>query len=80
MKNENLFGKIDRVIEEIKKVERKSESAPKEETDPRIVALLDEGTQIVSELDPLVRETLRDDPDALAEWDEIMHMCDDPPA
>jgi hypothetical protein len=31
----------------------------------------------IEELDPLMREKLRDDPAALAEWDEIVHMCDD---
>ena len=50
---------------------------PKEESDPRIRKLLDEGRLICARLDPIMRDRFRDDPAALAEWDEIMHMCDD---
>lgn len=39
--------------------------------------LLEEGRKVQNELDPLMRETFRNRPEKLAEWDEIMHMCDD---
>lgn len=48
-----------------------------EERQRRISELIAQGEQTVRELDPIVRETFKDDPAALAEWDEIMHMCDD---
>lgn len=48
-----------------------------EETDPRIKKLLDEGTELTRELDVIVRETYRDDPVTLAEWDSIMRMDPD---
>jgi hypothetical protein len=48
-----------------------------EERDRLISEALDRGMKAVEQLDPIVRETFRDDPAALAEWDEIMHMCDD---
>lgn len=48
-------------------------SAPDDEdTDEHVRKLLDEGTKTVRELDPLVREHCKDDPAALAEWEEIM--------
>jgi regulator of replication initiation timing len=61
----------------IVKVKRIDDDDPKEESDPRIRKLLDEGRLICARLDPIMRERFRDDPAALAEWDEIMHMCDD---
>jgi hypothetical protein len=48
-----------------------------EETDPRILELINKGMKIQKELDPIVREAYRNDPEKLAEWDSIMHMCDD---
>lgn len=61
----------------IDKVKRIDEDDPKEESDPRIGKLLDEGRLICARLDPIMRERVRHDPAALAEWDEIIHMCDD---
>jgi hypothetical protein len=46
--------------------------------DPHLAQLIAKGMRAIEELDPIVRETFRDDPAALAEWDEIMHMLDDP--
>jgi len=49
---------------------------PNEPTDPEIVKLLEEGMDAIRQLDPIVRETFRDQPEKLAEWDSIMHMND----
>jgi hypothetical protein len=77
MEHENLFNKMDYVIREIERLDRENPTGPDEETDPRIVKLIEEGMQIQRELDPLMRETFRNNQEALAEWDSIMHMCDD---
>jgi hypothetical protein len=59
------------------KVKRIDEEDPDREDDPRIDRLLDEADFITRRLDPIMRERYRDDPVKLAEWDEIIHMCDD---
>lgn len=61
----------------IDKVKRIDDDDPKEESDPRITKLQTEGRLICSRLDLIYRERFRDDPVKLAEWDEIIHMCDD---
>lgn len=61
----------------IAKVQRIDKDDPKEESDPRIGKLLDEGHLICARLDPIMRERHRDNPAKLAEWDEIFHSCDD---
>jgi hypothetical protein len=80
MQNENLLSRLDYIIKEIARLDRENPTGPDEETDPRIVALLNEGTEIQKELDPLMRETFRNRQETLAEWDSIMHMCDEPEA
>lgn len=77
MQHENLFAKMSHVIKEIARINKENPTGPDEETDPRIVELLKEGMEIQKELDPLMRGTFRHDPVKLAEWDSIMHMCDD---
>ena len=74
MRARELFDRLGVIIEEIQRLDK---DWPPGETNPLIHPLLDEGRAIQRELDPIVRETYRDDPAALAEWDEIMHMCDD---
>lgn len=69
-----LFKRLHVIIEKVKRID---EDDPKEETDPRIARLLDEGRLICDRLDPIVRERVRHDPAALAEWDDIIHSCDD---
>ncbi|MDT7807490.1 MAG: hypothetical protein QOJ70_1303 [Acidobacteriota bacterium] len=59
------------------KVKRIDEDDPNDESDPRITKLLDEAGLITKQLDPIYRERVRNNPTALAEWEEIMHMCDD---
>ena len=73
----DLFQKLGVILDEIKRLDEENPTGPDEETDPRIVKLLDEASRIQNRLDPLVRRKIRHDPAALAEWDEIMHMCDD---
>ena len=71
-----LFARINEIVEEIARLDRENPTGPDEETDPRIVALLDEAFEIKQQLDPLVRARYRDDPENLAEWDEIMREYD----
>lgn len=77
MRHENLFSKMDYVIKEIARLDKECPNGPDGKTNPRIVELLKEGMEIQKELDPLMRGTFRHDPARLAEWDSIMHMCDD---
>jgi hypothetical protein len=77
MEHENLFSKLDKIIKEIQRLDEENPTGEDEETDPRIEKLLVEGEKIQKELDPLMRETFRGRRAALAEWDSIMHMCDD---
>ena len=77
MEHENLFKKMDYIIKEIARLDKENPTGPDEETDPRIVELLKEGMKIQKELDPLMRGTFPNNPEKLAEWDSIMHMCDD---
>ena len=79
MRHHELFSRLDIILEEIKRLDEENPTGPDEETDPRIVALIDEGERICLELDPFMRETYRHNPVKLAEWDEIMHMNDDLP-
>jgi hypothetical protein len=79
MKHENLFSRMRYVCEEIARLDKEFPSGNDEPTHPRIKELLREGEEIQKELDPLMRGTFRDNPAKLAEWDEIMHMCDDLP-
>ena len=54
MEHENLFSKLDKIIKEIQRLDEENPTGEDEETDPRIVALLAEGDEIVKELDPLM--------------------------
>jgi hypothetical protein len=73
----NLFARMHVICEEIDRLDKEFPSGPDEPTHPRIVELIAEGEQVQKQLDPLVRERMRDYPEKLAEWDKIMHMCDD---
>ena len=79
MQKDNLLKEMNRVIAEIQRIDQENPTGPNEKGDPRIDALIAEGLRIQNELDPIMRELFRDNPAALAEWDEIMHMCDDLP-
>ena len=69
-----LFKRLGIIIDKVKRID---EEDPDRQDDPRIDRLLAEGNFITKQLDPIMRERYRHDPAALAEWDEIMHMCDD---
>lgn len=77
MQQKNPFDKVNSLIAEMERLDRERLDDTEEEGDPRVEALLDEMDLLVAELDPIVRETLADDPAAIAEWDDIMHSCDD---
>ena len=79
MQKDNLLREMNRVIAEIQRIDQENPTGPNEKGDPRIDALLTEAEGIQNELDPIMRELYRDNPARLAEWDEIMHMCDDLP-
>lgn len=72
MRHENLFSRLDYIIEEVARLDKENPTGPDEETDPRIVELLNEGMEIQKELDPLMRGTFRNNPAKLAEWESIM--------
>jgi hypothetical protein len=77
MKHENLVNKMKFIIREIERIDKENHTEPDEPTDPRIVQLLEEGQEVQNELDPIVRDTFRNQPEILTTWDKIMHMCDD---
>jgi hypothetical protein len=79
MNAHDMFKRIGEIVDEVKRLDKENPTGPDEETDPRIVSLLDEARRLRLRLDPIVRETYRDDPASLAEWVEIMQMCDEPP-
>lgn len=70
----DLFERQRVVVEKVKVMDAED---PDRDADPRIGELLAEGRAIMKRLNPIVRERLRDDPAALAEWDDIYHSCDD---
>lgn len=72
MRHENLFSRLDYIVKEIARLDKENPTGPHEETDPRIVELLNEGMKIQKELDPLMRGTFRNNLAKLAEWDSIM--------
>ena len=76
MNERDLFERMDVIIAEIERLDRENPTGPDEETDPRIQKLLEEGTEITKQLDPLMRRRFRHNPAKLAEWDDIMHTCD----
>jgi len=63
---------INIIVKEVQRIDKENPTGPDEETDPRIVKLLDLGTKLMLEIDPMVRENARNNPKALAEWDDIM--------
>ena len=77
MNKDELFKRTPTNAGKAQKPDRQNSTGTDEETDPQVLKLLEEGMRAIEELDPLMREKLRDDPAALAEWDDIMHMCDD---
>ena len=79
MQKDKLHREMNRVIAEIQRIDQENPTGPNDKDDPRIDALLTEAEGIQNELDSIMRELYQDNPARLAEWDEIMHMCDDLP-
>jgi hypothetical protein len=77
LKTGRPFSRLNEVLAQVKRGNEENTTGPNEETDPHVKELLNEAQRIQNELDPLVREIMRDDPAALAQWDKLMHMCDD---
>ena len=73
MKDEEPTSKMDFIADEIEYLH----DDPDEPSDPEVAALLDKGMEIVNQLDAIVREKYRDDPETLAEWDEAIRMRDE---
>jgi hypothetical protein len=72
MKDEQPFERIGRLFRQIER-QRKTRSLDSAKPPGRSAQeLIDKGLAIIDELDPIVRETYRDQPEALAEWEEIM--------
>jgi hypothetical protein len=76
MKQKKLFRKKNLLRERARRA--LNPNLTDEERDRNISELIAKGMEIVDELDPIVRETYRDDPEKLAEWEEIMRMLEDP--
>jgi len=74
MDEATLHKRLSIVLDKVKRID---EEDPDREDDPRIDRLLAEADFITEQLDPIMRERFRDDPAKLAEWDDIMHSCDD---
>lgn len=75
MKHEELFKIFSTLEAHIKK--RDAARAAGEQIDPRVLEAMERGMRAVRELDPIVRDTFRDDSAALAEWDDIMRTFHD---
>jgi len=88
MKNEELFDQMQELCKKLdshkkrdssdadeKTDQQLAEPVPDGEFDPVVEKLIQEAWKIQKQLDPMVREAMRDKPEALAEWDEIMRMC-----
>jgi hypothetical protein len=74
MDEATLYKRLSIILDKVKRID---DDDPNDEADPRIDRLLDEADFITEQLDPIMRERFRHDPAKLAEWDDIMHMCDD---
>lgn len=71
MKHENIVGELERIVAEADRIAATKADEVEMEEDPQLVALMERATQIIEELDPLVRETWRIYPDKLAAWNKI---------
>ena len=71
MKHENIISELERIVAEADRIAATKADEVEMEEDPRLVALMERAMQIIEELDPLVRETLRIYPDKLADWNRI---------
>ena len=74
MKKRNPYAKLERTIKvmRVQDLEIKTKHA-EEECEREAAELAEINSQVAKGLDPLMREKYRDDPEKLAEWEEIMH-------
>ena len=71
MKHENIVAELERIVAQAERIAATKADEVEMEEDPRLVALMERAAEIIEELDPLVRETLRIYPDKLANWNRI---------
>jgi hypothetical protein len=76
MHNEDLFKRFLAILDEIERIEKERSIDSSEEVNPQVSQLTLEGKQIVSELNPVMRVILRDDPDKLSEWEILQEAMD----
>jgi hypothetical protein len=69
----HLFDRLTTIIQETERIDTES-PVPEGEPNPALQPLFEEGTAIVRQLDPLLRERFSDQPEKLAEWARI--QCD----
>jgi hypothetical protein len=69
---QNLFDRLDFIIKEVERLDKES-PAPDGESNPVLQPLLEEGTAIVRQLDPLFRKQYRHEPEKLAAWLSIVN-------
>ena len=69
---QNHFSKMDFIADEIEYLDKHSDDSG-EESSPEVKAALKKCVDTVRQLDPLVRERFRDEPEPLAEWLSIMN-------
>jgi hypothetical protein len=69
---QNPFDRLNVIIEEIERLD-KEYPAPDGESNSVLEPLFEEGNAIIRQLDPVVRERYRDEPEKLAEWLSIIN-------
>ncbi|MBD0373762.1 MAG: hypothetical protein ICV60_23220 [Pyrinomonadaceae bacterium] len=77
MEHRDLFGEMNKIIKEMKRLNDAHPEGLDEESNRRVSELLEEGRKIGAELDPVMRDFYRNDPVRLAAWEDIMQVCSD---
>ena len=72
---QDLFNRLSFLIDEVERIDKES-TVPEGESDPALQPLFDEASAIVRQLNPLIRERYRNEPERLAAWESILN--DDP--
>lgn len=73
MKDETPMSKMDFIADEIEHIQDDQDQS----SDPEVAALIDKGMELVNQLDAIVREKYRDDPETLAEWEDAIRIRDE---
>lgn len=74
MPKNNGHSRMELILQEFARLEKEKRTPGNEESDPQVTQLIKEGDAMLRQLDPIVRETFRDHPKELAEWDSIMQQ------